>query len=47
MTAKQVSNELGISDSAARKLLNELESMGLATTVCNCRGKRYLLAKLG
>ncbi len=45
LTAKQVSNELGISDSTARKLLNELESMGLATTVRNGRGKGYLLVK--
>ncbi|WP_084260698.1 DeoR family transcriptional regulator [Moraxella ovis] len=45
MTAKQVSNELSISDSTARKLLNELENMGLATTVRNGRGKGYLLVK--
>ncbi|WP_267888871.1 Fic family protein [Moraxella canis] len=45
LTAKQVSNELGISDSTARKLLNELESMGLATTVRNGRGKGYLLVR--
>ena len=45
LTAKEVSNELGISDSTARKLLNELEGMGLATTVRNGRGKGYLLAR--
>ncbi|MFC0821217.1 Fic family protein [Moraxella marmotae] len=46
LTARQVSIDLGISDSTARKLLNELESFGLATTVRNGRGKGYLLVKV-
>lgn len=45
LTAKQVSNELSISDSTACKLLNELENMGLATTVRNGCSKGYLLVK--
>lgn len=43
LTAKQVSANLGISDNTARKLLKELESLGLATTVRHGRGKGYLL----
>lgn len=43
LTAKQVSRDFGISDGTARKLLKELEDMGLATSIKNGRGKGYLL----
>lgn len=45
LTAKEVAISLNISDGTARKILNELESLGFATTVKNGRGKGYLLSQ--
>lgn len=43
LTAKQVCIDLEISESTARKILNELVNFGLAKTIRNGRGKAYLL----